>query len=306
MPATLVVARGPSLFLVGPAPEPPVEFRLRTSPGSAVRPAADARELASLRGLRETLEGRAAREGLATVGPRTAESLSRSLGVRVGVASPAAYRSAIARLPSWPAAERRSYLLELARASLDRQFRSPEEIVISLAREEERFERAVEREERAAEAFVSPAGTALSEHAGSWAGLRQQLKGHHRELRRRLEEAAVRLLPNLSAVVSPRIAARLLAASGGLATISRISASRLQLLGARRRPSPDRGPRYGLLYRADCLNDVPMDRRPAFARSVAALAVIAARADATTRSDIAQRLLLRRNRRAEELRRRAR
>ncbi len=302
MPATLVVARGPSVFLLASDGSPPRELRAPTVPGAGVgpaRPGGDPRP----ENLPSTLREGISSEGLSAPGRRFREAVSEALGRPVAPASPAAWRRGYCQLPRWPPEERRSYLLALARARLDRVLRSPEEIVVSLAREEERFERAVTREERAAETFVSPPSTVLESHARDWSTLRGQLHEHHRRLVRRLEGAAVELLPNLSAVVGPRVAARLLAAAGGLGTLSRISSSRLQLLGARRRPSPERGPRYGLLYRADSLDEVPADRRAAFARSLASLAVIAARADATTHAAIAPGLLARRARRAAELRR---
>jgi RNA processing factor Prp31 len=52
------------------------------------------------------------------------------------------------------------------------------------------------------------------------------------------------------------------------------------------------------------MEDVPLDRRAAYARSLAALAAIAARADLFTRRSIAPELIARRNRRIEQLRRR--
>lgn len=301
MPATLVVARGPSFFLLGPGRAPPVEYpadapglprALAPSDGSLVPPA-----------LRTALAAASAAEGLAAFPADLARRLAEQLGTDVRSASAAEWRSSLARLPPWDPAARREYALALARATVDRAFRSPEEVLVSLAREEERFERAVLREDRAFEAFVSPSSTALALQAREWGALRDRLHEHHRHLLDRLETSARSVVPNLAAVVGPRVSARLVAAAGGVAALARVSGSRLQLLGARRRPSPERGPRYGLLYRAECLATVPEERRAAFARSVAALAVIAARADATTRTDLSAVLLERRDRRAERLRR---
>ncbi|MGA8711381.1 MAG: C/D box methylation guide ribonucleoprotein complex aNOP56 subunit, partial [Thermoplasmata archaeon] len=78
------------------------------------------------------------------------------------------------------------------------------------------------------------------------------------------------------------------------------------LLGSRRRPSPERGPRFGIIFRADRLGDVPIGRRGAYARSLAALAAIAIRADAHTHRNISVDLVARRDRRIESLRRRRR
>ncbi len=298
MAATLVVARGPSLYLVGPS-GPVRELELRPGRTAPPRPAAAPDSVEPALGAGPVRE-----EGpFTTWGGRAARALSEVLRSPVGEAPRASWRPAARRLPAWPREARRDYLLAVARSELERRLRSPEEIVISLAREEERVERSVEREARASETFVSPRATPLEEYARDWASFRTQLTERHRALRERLEEAAEDLLPNLAAVVGTRVAARLLAAAGGLAPLARMSSSRLQLLGARRRPSPERGPRYGLLYRADCLDDVPLDRRAALARSVAALAAIAVRADATTRSEVAPVLLGRLERRIRSLNR---
>ncbi len=302
MAATLVVARGPSLYLVGPEPGPARELRtVRRSP-ALLRPAVSPEAVALARAP-GTTAGVGASASLATWGRRAATSLSELLGSRVAETSPRGWRTAASSLPPWPPEERRSYLLAVARAELERRLRSPEEVVISLAREEERVERSVEREARASETFVSPPATPLEEYAREWSAFRSALSERHRSLRRRLEEEAENLVPNLAAVVGARVAARLVAAAGGLAPLARMSSSRLQLLGARRRPSPERGPRYGLLYRADCLDDVPASRRAALARSVASLAVIAARADATTHAAVAPGLLTRLERRIVSLNR---
>ena len=125
-------------------------------------------------------------------------------------------------------------------------------------------------------------------------------------LRRTLESEARLRVPNLAAVVGPRVGARLVAAAGGISELARMPAPRIQLLGSRRRPSPERGPRFGVLYRADRMADVPIGRRGAYARTLAALAAIAIRADAHTHRDISAGLVARRDRRVETLRRRRR
>ncbi len=238
--------------------------------------------------------------------PRWTVGLSRGLGREVRVASLAELRSARAEVAGREAPEDRAFLLAVAREALERALASPEEVLVSLAREEERLERALGREERAADAFVAVAGTLLEEYGPAWAGARASLARHHASLVALLERAAHEVVPNLSVVVGERVAARLVAAAGSVAALGRMSASRIQLLGSRRRPSPERGPRYGVIYRAVRMNDLPIPRRGAYARSLAALAAIAARADATTHAEVAERLVARRDRRVETLRRRGR
>jgi hypothetical protein len=234
--------------------------------------------------------------------------LARALTIRVGrpvvrasLEEIRGARSIVARgLPK----DDRAFLLVLARLGLDRALRSPEEVLISLAREEERLERALGREERAAAAFLPVAGTPLAEYRVAWDSAREGLGQHHAGLVRLLEQSARTVVPNLSAVLGEKVSARLVAAAGGLAPLGRMSAARLQLLGTRRRPSPERGPRFGLIYRAVRMDEVPVARRGAYARSLAALGVIAARADATTGRSLAATLIARRDRRVDALRRR--
>ena len=215
-------------------------------------------------------------------------------------------RAARARLPRPSLAAERRYLLSTARRQLEQVLASPEEVLISLAREDERLERVVGREARAAEAFLAPEGSPLQDYAQAWASVRSELEHHRASLADRTRREAQRVAPNLAAIVGPGVAARLVAAAGGVAPLARMRASRLQLLGSRRRPSPDHGPRYGLIYRAERMSDLPPDRRGAYARSLAALATIAVRADSLTHRDLSRTLCARRDRRIEQLRRRSR
>ena len=242
---------------------------------------------------------------LVACGIELATSLGRELRRPVQPAALADWHAALGALPAADPGAERAYALDRAHADLEAALRAPSEVLVSLAREEERLERSVGREDRAAEAFVGVAGTVLEEIVPSWRESRERLRAHHRTVVARLEAEARRLAPNLAAVVGARTAARLVAAAGGLAPLARVSASRLQLLGSRRRPSADRGPRYGVIYLADGADAVPGERRAAYLRSVAALAAIAARADTWTHASIAAALVRRRDlRRAELLRRR--
>jgi snoRNA binding domain-containing protein (fibrillarin) len=203
----------------------------------------------------------------------------------------------------WPRlhAKDRAFYLHLARRRLEARLGSPEEALISLAREEERTERSSRREETASASFVTGTSETLRAHAERWKLFRETVERHHRELQREVEAAALETVPNLSAVVGPRVAARLVAAAGGVGPLARMSSSRLQLLGSRRRPAPGHGPRFGALFRAERMEEVPPDRHGAYARSLAALAVIAVRADATTHRAVAAALVARRDRRIAAL-----
>lgn len=303
MAATLVVALGPIVYLIPGAGGRSVPFPRPATPdalGRAADAPAESVPPELLRALADIPPTATVRAG----GAALAAALALATGRAVGPASLAEWRTARAALPTPPRDAERGFLRAVARAELERALRAPEEMLISLAREEERLDRAVGREHRAAAAFLTVPGSPLASYADRWAGERERWERHLAALRDEVERAARALAPNLSALVGPRVAARLVAAAGGVAAIGRMRAARLQLLGTRRRPSPERGPRFGLLYAADRVGELPPDRRAAYARSLAALAVVAARADAFTHRAIAAELLRRRDRRVVELQRR--
>ncbi len=204
-----------------------------------------------------------------------------------------------------PDRDERSMLLALARRRLERAMEAPEATLSALAREEERVRRVLQRETNAAESWVSEGTPVLSEYARVSASTREQLVHHLQELPAALEGQARKVAPNLSAVVGPVVAAHLIAAAGSLMALSRMDSSRVQLLGARRRFGPGRSPRFGLLYHAEGMSQVPPRRAGALARSAAGLAAIAARADATTGRSISGELVRRRDRRIAQLRERS-
>ena len=282
MATALVLERGPRLFLVA-APSSPREF-------------------SSLEALRRALSsddpgGRVSVESHGLV-----DRLASAIAPTLGVATLEELRAARSALPVWDPVAERSFLLAAARDALAKSLRSPEEVLITLAREEERLERTVGREVRAAESFIEFDGSPFGGYTRDWRRVRETLQHHHKSLSELVHRQARTVVPNLSAVVGDRTAARLVAAAGGVDALARMRAGRIQLLGSRRRPSPDRGPRYGLLFRADGMDELPLGRRGAYARSLAAIAAIAARADATTRTSIWPDLVVRRDRRRAQLR----
>jgi nucleolar protein 56 len=109
-----------------------------------------------------------------------------------------------------------------------------------------------------------------------------------RDLRRRLEkvveEAIPRSAPNLSALLGPLLAARLIAQAGSLDRLAKLPASTVQVLGAekaffahlRGRAPP---PRHGLLFLHPDLQGAPASVRGKLARALAGKVAIAARLD---------------------------
>ena len=305
MRPTLIIGSGPVLFTIGPeSARPAGPFPLDADPRvAAVRFEALETSDVPTRFL-TALEATPSGSQLLASPRQLAVAIERLTHRPVGAPTLEELRKGRAALPfPEPVLERR-FFLALAHFRLERALRAPEEVLITLAREEERVERSVGREARAAESFVAVPDSPLDRHLVAWGKARGALGELEEVLRRTLESEAKLRVPNLSAVVGARVAARLVAAAGGISELARMPAPRVQLLGSRRRPSPDRGPRFGVLYRADRMADVPIGRRGAYARSLAALAAIAVRADAHTQRDIAAGLVARRDRRVEALRRR--
>ena len=304
MPGATVLARGRRLYLVTPG-RPPEGYPAEAASAPAMDALSDTG--AGLPpGLPDRLRSIPPGTPVTAAGAALRQRLSAELHRPIAPPDLDEWRAARAALPNDPPPQERAFVLALARRRLEAALRAPEEMLITLAREEERVERARAREEAASAAFLPLPDSALAEYAVRWEQLRRRLAEHHDRLLAGVERAAGEIAPNLSAVVGPRAAARLLAAGGGLAALGRMRAPRLQLLGSRRRPSAEHGPRFGVLYRGARMDDVPIDRRAAYARSLAALAAIAVRADATTRADLRGALVARRDRRVDELRRRRR
>jgi snoRNA binding domain-containing protein (fibrillarin) len=301
VPASVVVRGGPVVFRVELSPR-------RYTPFALAESLEEAAEIVG-RGYPEGLPVELVRAVRGAAGPAgcTDPDLRRvleSAGLTVRAPGIEEERAAVAALPAPRADEERAFLLLLARERVRVALGSDEEALIALAREEERVERAVLRERGAAEQFLADAAGPLAEYAEDWEKERAVLAEHHARLFDRLETVAGRTVPNLSRLVGTRVAARLVALAGSRAALARVSASRLQLLGSRRRPGGGRGPRFGVIYRAARLTDVPRDRQGRYARSLAAMASIAARADAITHRDLGDSLVLRRDRRIDQLRRR--
>lgn len=307
MRPTLVVGNGPFLFVTGTDGAPATgAFSLDPDPRRAAARFEALGPSDVPGGMLAALESVPGESRLLASPPRLARTLADCLHRPVESPSIEEMRRARKSIPlTEPALERR-FFLALGRLRLERALRAPEEVLITLAREQERVERSVGREARAAESFVPVPDSPLDRHLAVWGRARGALGDLEEALRQTVEAEARLQVPNLSAVVGPRTAARLVAAAGGIQALARMPAARIQLLGSRRRPSPERGPRFGLLYRADRLAEVPIGRRGAYARSLAALAAIAVRADAITHHDISAELVSRRNRRVEALKRRPR
>ncbi len=302
MASAVLIGRGCRVYLVRDPPYPVVGLPLRGSDAEVARQLRGADELwVDPPGDPDVLGDRS--QTIATETPPLLRLASR-WGCPGRIATIAEVRDAWPRLPPAPAPECREIALASARQALAEAMRDPTEVLLALAREEERLERLLGRERNAVAEVTGSDAPHLEAYVRAAERFGAQFERHHGELEARLESATRELAPILSELTGPKAAARLIARAGGLAGLARMSASRLQLLGTRRRPSHDRGPRYGVLYRAYRMEDLPLARRGAYARSLAALAVIAARLDAAHAPlDRAIPLVARRDRRLGALQR---
>jgi nucleolar protein 56 len=92
------------------------------------------------------------------------------------------------------------------------------------------------------------------------------------------------VLPNCSALLGGLVAARLVARAGGLAVLSRLSSSSIQVMGAQnalfshlRSKSPP--PKHGIIFQHRRVHNAPQEVRGRVARVLAAKLAIAARLD---------------------------
>lgn len=307
--APLLVVTGRDLLLLVPGDREPRKVRL--SPGGAHEGAELASALLALsrgetpgRGL-----GNAAsllgplREGPVRVGDRAARTLAESLGLRV-VEAPSREVAALREaLPPSSWEPDRELLLSLAEQALAERLASPEEVIITLSREGDRLERLLRKEREALRALTAAAGvdTPVADYASRSDEHVGALESRRRELDRALEETVLRTLPNTSAVLGARTAARLLSFAGSVTILLRLDASRVQVLGARRRRVGSPGPRHGVLYGAEGMDRIPPSRRGALARSLASWAVVAIRADLMTQGSVGAALAERREMRIVSL-----
>ncbi|MGC9308503.1 MAG: NOP5/NOP56 family protein [Thermoplasmatota archaeon] len=110
-----------------------------------------------------------------------------------------------------------------------------------------------------------------------------------------VSQAMQQMAPNVSALVGEPIAARLIAAAGGLRRLAEMPAGTIQVLGAEkalfqhlRKGTPP--PKHGIIFQHEWINTAPKKKRGKIARSLAGKIAIAARADAFTGRDIAGQL----------------
>ncbi|MDP2974228.1 MAG: NOP5/NOP56 family protein [Candidatus Diapherotrites archaeon] len=125
------------------------------------------------------------------------------------------------------------------------------------------------------------------------------LKKERAALEKMIEKEMNAYAPNTALLAGPVLAARLLAAAGGLRQLALMPASTIQLLGAEKalflhlRNPKIKGPKYGFLYQHALVRSVQPKHKGKVARSVAAKLAIAARLDFFgSKEKIAEKMLL--------------
>lgn len=110
-----------------------------------------------------------------------------------------------------------------------------------------------------------------------------------------VRETMEQLAPNLSELVGETIAARLVAAAGGLDKLAEMPSGTIQVLGAekalfRHIKEGTPPPKHGIIFQHEMVNRAPRKHRGKIARALAGKIAIAARADVFTGRHIAQQL----------------
>ncbi len=122
-----------------------------------------------------------------------------------------------------------------------------------------------------------------------------------------IERMSKEVCPNLSALVGPIIAARLIASAGGLHRLAKLPASTIQVLGAeeaffRHLKSGAKCPKHGIIFRVPWVRNSPRKLRGKVARALAGKIAIAARVDYYGGDFIGDRLKEEMEKRVEEIR----
>lgn len=105
-----------------------------------------------------------------------------------------------------------------------------------------------------------------------------------KSLEKYLEKLVGKEMPNLAAVAGNILAARLVAAGGGIEKLARVPTSRIQLLGAekalfRHMREKTKAPKYGLLFGHELIQKAPDEKRGKVARALASKLSLAAKLD---------------------------
>lgn len=136
--------------------------------------------------------------------------------------------------------------------------------------------------------FKQSIGVTLSEEdeaaLKNFAMIIRQLDEEKKKLEKYIESSMKEIAYNLSSLVDPVLAARLLSAAGSLERLARMPASTIQLLGAekalfRHLHNKGRSPKYGIIYNAGIIQNASNEQKGKIARILSAKLMMAARID---------------------------
>jgi len=146
---------------------------------------------------------------------------------------------------------------------------------------------------KAIESFGTPLSDEDELALKAWASLVRALLQTQTELEGYVTRRMEQLAPNLSSVVGPLLAARLLSLTGSIERLGRLPSSTMQLLGAEKAlfqfmMEGGRPPKHGVLFQHPMIHRAPQWQRGKIARALAAAATLAARVDSFGKRDLAE------------------
>ncbi len=167
-----------------------------------------------------------------------------------------------------------------------------------------------EKAKRIAEAAAKSMGADLSdfdiEYIKTLAGIILDLYKLRETLGEYIEAVMKEVAPNITALVGPKLGARLLSLAGGLENLAKLPASTIQVLGAekalfRALRTGGKPPKHGVIFQYPAIHRSPRWQRGKIARALAAKLAIAAKVDYFTGRFIGDKLKEELEKRIEEI-----
>ncbi len=167
-----------------------------------------------------------------------------------------------------------------------------------------------EKAEKIVETAKKSIGADLSdfdiEYIKTLAGIILELYDLRRTLEKYIEAIMKEVAPNITALVGPKLGARLLSLAGGLENLARLPASTIQVLGAekalfRALRTGGKPPKHGVIFQYPAIHRSPRWQRGKIARALAAKLAIAAKIDYFTGRFIGDKLVEELQKRIDEI-----
>ncbi len=144
------------------------------------------------------------------------------------------------------------------------------------------------------------------EYIKTLAGIILELYELRRTLEKYIEAVMKEVAPNVTALVGPKLGARLLSLAGGLENLARLPASTIQVLGAekalfRALRTGGKPPKHGVIFQYPAIHRSPRWQRGKIARALAAKLAIAAKVDFFTGRFVGDKLVEEVKKRIDEI-----